>query len=158
MKTLKCAPVRQSQAGFTLIELIMVIVILGILSAVAAPKFLDLTGDAKKASAESIHGTIQSTMAVAFASHRAGGLSASGTGDDQYITSCDSLVHYLDGGLPGSVNCTGKVLSFDGVGTVAIENWENQTASGDPAVARASLSNTWTANTAISVVNNVVGQ
>ena len=35
--------------GFTLIELVMVIVILGILAAVAVPKFADITGDANRA-------------------------------------------------------------------------------------------------------------
>ena len=120
MKTLNSAPVRTSQAGFTLIELIMVIVILGILSAVAAPKFLDLTGDAQKAASESIHGTIQSTMSVAFASHRAGGLTGTGDGDDAYITNCTSLENFLDGGLPNGTTCDGTVVTFPDARTATI--------------------------------------
>ena len=111
---------RHSQAGFTLIELIMVIVILGILSAVAAPKFLDLTSDAEKAASESIHGTIQSTMSVAFASHRASGSSASGTGDAQWITDCTSLEHFLDGGFPANTTCTGGTVTFPDSRTASI--------------------------------------
>jgi MSHA pilin protein MshA len=38
-----------SQKGFTIIELVVVIVILGILAAVAFPKFQDLSGDSKQA-------------------------------------------------------------------------------------------------------------
>lgn len=120
MKSLKGAPVRKSQAGFTLIELIMVIVILGILSAVAAPKFLDLTGDAKSAASDSIYGTIQSTMSVAFASHRAGGLAASGEGDDAYITDCTTLTNYLDGGLPNGTTCASGVVTFPDAQTATI--------------------------------------
>lgn len=40
------------QNGFTLIELVMVIVMIGILSAVALPKFVDLTGEANNAKVE----------------------------------------------------------------------------------------------------------
>lgn len=48
--------------GFTLIELIMVIVILGILSAVAVPKFFDLTTQAKTKNQASVIGNIKSGL------------------------------------------------------------------------------------------------
>ena len=53
---------RKVQAGFTLIELVVVIVILGILAATALPKFIDLTGDATKAAVAGFAGAIKSAV------------------------------------------------------------------------------------------------
>ncbi len=55
---------KQNQNGFTLIELVMVIVILGVLAAVALPKFVDLKGDAQLASVQGVAGALSSASAI----------------------------------------------------------------------------------------------
>lgn len=53
---------KQHQQGFTLIELVIVIIILGILSASAIPKFVNLQSDAKKAVLSGLEGAIQDAV------------------------------------------------------------------------------------------------
>lgn len=58
---------KNQQAGFTLIELVVVIVILGILSTVAAPKFMDLSSSAKISALEGVSGTLISAAHLVYA-------------------------------------------------------------------------------------------
>jgi MSHA pilin protein MshA len=70
---------KKAQQGFTLIELVVVIVILGILAVTAAPKFIDLTGDAKASVVEAVKGSINSAVDLAHAKALVQG-QAGGTG------------------------------------------------------------------------------
>ena len=63
----------KSSKGFTLIELVMVIVIVGTLSAIAVPKFVDLNSQAKENATKSGLGALRSVLAIEYAKNATSG-------------------------------------------------------------------------------------
>ncbi len=72
----------KNQQGFTLIELVVVIIILGILATVAAPKFLNLQGDARVSSLAGMKGAIQSANALVYSKASLAGVEKSALNTD----------------------------------------------------------------------------
>src|SRR5882762_1571904 len=67
---------KKQTRGFTLIELIVVILVLGILAAVAAPKFANLTGSARAAALDGLRAAVTSASTLANALQVASGLAS----------------------------------------------------------------------------------
>jgi len=86
---------KNDQRGFTMIELVFVIVILGILAAFAVPKFVNLSKDARVASLQGLQGSLQSAAALVHAQFLAENLSSSGT-----VSMPDGTSVALNGGYP----------------------------------------------------------
>jgi MSHA pilin protein MshA len=71
---------RRNQKGFTLIELIITIVIIGVLAAVAIPRFQNLSGDAEKGVAAGVGSALASASSVNYARSVVPGATACGAG------------------------------------------------------------------------------
>lgn len=112
---------KQVQRGFTLIELVMVIVILGVLAAVAIPKFVDLKGDAVIAATKGVAGGLSSASAVNYAAR-----SAKGTGTGVPIANCSDVPNALQSPLNATeYSVTGLAVTAGNSATCELKNVAN---------------------------------
>ncbi len=105
-------------AGFTLIELIIVIVILGILAVTAAPKFMNMQGDARAATVNAMKGSIQSAVSMVNSKAIIQGKDKSTSATDTKSVSAGSATVTVVYGYPTAKHAgIGQVLDFGSTAT-----------------------------------------
>ena len=117
----------QKQNGFTLIELVVVIIILGILAVTAAPKFINLQSDARASALQGVKGAIQGANGLVFAKAAVGGDEKKATADwaanDGVNIGAEDLAVTNYGYLQADLNEFNNAIDAD-FGTADTNDWK----------------------------------
>ena len=114
---------KSANNGFTIIELVIVIALIAILSAVAIPKFINLSSSAQTAAIGSIAGTLTSASANNYAARKL----SSTLGAP--VTNCTDVAATLQGGLPTGYTIMSGGVSADATVTCTLNGPNSSTTT-----------------------------
>ena len=97
----------RNQKGFTLIELVLIIVILGVLAIIAIPKFVDISAEANTAALSGVAGGMSSAMATNYAVRKTNSSKGSA------VTNCNNVGSTMAGGVPTGYTVTSLAIATD---------------------------------------------
>jgi len=95
------------EAGFTSVELIILVVILGIVAAIAVPKFIDVSSDAKTAATNHVASSLTAANTLNYAARKLN------LAQGEAIANCVDLSRALHGGLPTGYSITSLAAGVD---------------------------------------------
>jgi len=145
----------QHETGFTLIELVIVLVLLGILAAAALPKFLDLSTNARTASNRAIAGSLGTAGAIGHSAWLVAG-SPTATGAPVTVTLETTAVYMNNTGWP-----IGATNAINADGTPAASNcvdiWNNILRNAPPASTGCAVNTCYVATVSATACTYTIG-